>query len=79
MERRERKEPREDKLEFDGVVEEALPNATFRVKCDNGLMAFATISGRMRQHYIRILLGDRVTVEVSPYDLTHGRITYRHK
>jgi translation initiation factor IF-1 len=74
-ERRERKEPKGDKLEFDGVVHEALPNAMFRVKCDNGLVVLATISGRMRQFYIRI----RVTVEVSPYDPSRGRITYRHK
>src|SRR5688500_12828716 len=60
-ERRERKEPKGDKLEFDGVVQEALPNAMFRVKCDNGLVVLATISGRMRQFYIRILPGDRVT------------------
>jgi len=71
-ERRERKEPRGDKLEFDGIVEEALPNAMFRVKADNGLNVLATISGRM-------LPGDRVTVEVSPYDPNRGRITYRHK
>ena len=67
-ERRERKEPKGDKLEFDGVVQEALPNAMFRVKADNGLVVLATISGRMRQFYIKILPGDRVTVEVSPYD-----------
>ena len=78
-ERRERKEPKGDKLEFDGAVQEALPNAMFRVKCDNGLVVLATISGRMRQFYIRILPGDRVTVEVSPYDPSRGRITYRHK
>ena len=75
-------EPREakaDKLEFEGAVLEALPNAIFRVKCDNGLDVLATISGRMRQYYIRILPGDRVSVEVSPYDLSKGRITYRHK
>src|SRR6187549_3182683 len=71
-ERRERKEPKGDKLEFDGVVQEALPNAMFRVKCDNGLVVLATISGRMRQFYIRILPGDRVTVEVSPYDPSRG-------
>ena len=73
------KEPKGDKLEFDGVVQEALPNAMFRVKADNGLGVLATISGRMRQYYIKILPGDRVTVEVSPYDPTRGRITYRHK
>lgn len=78
-ERRDVKESRDDKLEFEGVVEEALPNAMFRVKADNGLNVLATISGRMRQYYIRILPGDRVTVEVSPYDPNRGRITYRHK
>jgi translation initiation factor IF-1 len=72
-------EPKGDKLEFEGSVVEALPNAMFRVKCDNGLNVLATISGRMRQYYIRILPGDRVTVEVSPYDPTKGRVTYRHK
>jgi translation initiation factor IF-1 len=71
--------PKADKLEFDGVVTEALPNAMFRVKCDNELQVLATISGRMRQYYIKILPGDRVTVEVSPYDPNRGRITYRHK
>ncbi len=78
-ERRERKEPKGDKLEFDGAVLEALPNAMFKVQCDNGLVVLATISGRMRQYYIRILPGDRVTVEVSPYDPSRGRITYRPK
>ena len=73
------KEPKADKLEFDGVVKEALPNAMFRVGADNGLDVLATISGRMRQYYIKILPGDRVTVEVPPYDPSRGRITYRHK
>ncbi|MFO0605172.1 MAG: translation initiation factor IF-1 [Polyangiales bacterium] len=73
------REPKSDKLEFEGKVLEALPNAMFRVKCDNGLDVLATISGRMRQYYIRILPGDKVTVEVSPYDPSKGRITYRHK
>jgi len=73
------KEPKGDKLEFDGIVQEALPNAMFRVKADNGLGVLATISGRMRQYYIKILPVDRVTVEVSPYDPSRGRITYRHK
>jgi translation initiation factor IF-1 len=73
------REPKEDKLQFDGVVQEALPNAMFRVTADNGLEVLATISGRMRRYYIRILPGDRVTVEVSPYDPTRGRITFRHK
>ena len=73
------KEPKDDKLTFDGVVDEALPNAMFRVTADNGLQILATISGRMRRFYIRILPGDRITAEVSPYDPTRGRITYRHK
>ncbi len=73
------KEPKDDKMQFTGIVEEALPNAMFRVVADNGLGVLATISGKMRQFYIRILPGDRVTVEVSPYDPTRGRITYRHK
>ena len=69
----------DDKLTMEATIVEALPNAMFRVKCDNGLDVLATISGRMRQFYIRILPGDRVSVEVSPYDLSKGRITYRHK
>ena len=73
------KEPKDDKMQFTGVVDEALPNAMFRVVADNGLGVLATISGKMRQFYIRILPGDRVTVEVSPYDPNRGRITYRHK
>jgi translation initiation factor IF-1 len=73
------REPKADKLQFEGVVEEALPNAMFRVLADNGLNVLATISGRMRQYYIKILPGDRVSVEVSPYDPSRGRITYRHK
>ena len=73
------KEPKDDKLQFDGVVDEALPNAMFRVTADNGLQVLATISGRMRRFYIKILPGDRVTVEVSPYDPSRGRITYLHK
>ena len=71
--------PKEDMIEFSGTVVELLPNAMFRVKCDNGMEVLATISGRMRQYYIKILPGDRVTVEVSPYDPSRGRITYRHK
>lgn len=73
--------PREkdDKMQFDAVVDEALPNAMFRVTADNGLPILATISGRMRRFWIRILPGDRVTVEVSPYDPKRGRITYRHR
>jgi translation initiation factor IF-1 len=73
------KEPKDDKLQFEGAVETALPNAMFRVNADNGLGVLATISGRMRRFHIKILPGDRVTVEVSPYDPGRGRITYRHK
>jgi translation initiation factor IF-1 len=71
--------PKEEPIEVVGVVVEPLPNAMFRVKLDNGHMILAHISGKMRMHYIRILPGDRVNVELSPYDLTRGRITYRSK
>jgi translation initiation factor IF-1 len=70
---------KEAALELEGVVEEALPNTMFRVMLDNGHSVLGYISGKMRKHYIRILPGDRVTVELSPYDLTRGRITYRYK
>jgi translation initiation factor IF-1 len=66
-------------IEQDGVVTEALPNAMFRVKLENGHEILAHISGKMRMNYIRILPGDRIKVEMSPYDLTKGRITYRYK
>ena len=66
-------------IEQDGTVTEALSNATFRVQLENGHIIVATISGKMRMNYIRILPGDRVKVEMSPYDLTRGRITYRYK
>lgn len=69
--------PKEDKILVDGEVVDALPNAMFRVKLDNNHEIVAHISGKMRVHYIRILPGDKVTVEISPYDLTKGRITYR--
>lgn len=69
---------KEEKLQFDGEVIDALPNAMFRVRLENNHEMIAHISGKMRKFYIRILPGDRVTVEVSPYDLTKGRITYRH-
>jgi translation initiation factor IF-1 len=69
----------EDKIEVEGEVQEALPNTMFRVRLDNGHEVLGHISGRMRRHYIRILPGDRVKVELSPYDLTRGRITYRAK
>ncbi|MBE0476812.1 MAG: translation initiation factor IF-1 [Coriobacteriia bacterium] len=70
---------REDAIEMEGVVVEPLPNAMFRVELDNGHRVLAHISGKMRMHYIRILPGDRVVVELSPYDLSRGRITYRFK
>lgn len=70
---------KEDLIELDGVVVEPLPNAMFRVKLTNGVTILAHISGKMRVNYIRILPGDKVKVEVSPYDLSRGRITYRSK
>ena len=69
----------DEKLVLEGKVIEALPNTTFRVKLDNEYEVLAYLSGRMRKYYIRVLLGDRVRVELSPYDLTRGRIVYRHK
>jgi translation initiation factor IF-1 len=71
--------PKEDHIEMNGVVSETLPNTTFRVKLDNGHTVTAHISGRMRKNYIRILTGDKVTVQLTPYDLTKGRITFRDK
>lgn len=68
-----------DKIEVQGKVIKALPNALFNVELDNGHVILAHISGKMRKSYIRVLPGDRVTVELSPYDLTRGRITYRFK
>lgn len=70
---------KEDIIEVQGSVTETLPNAMFRVKLDNNHVILAHISGKMRMHFIRILPGDKVTVEMSPYDLTRGRITYRFK
>ncbi|MDH2916625.1 MAG: translation initiation factor IF-1 [Gallionella sp.] len=70
---------KEDVIEMQGVVEETLPNATFRVKLENGFVVLGHISGKMRMHYIRILAGDKVTVEVSPYDLSKARIVFRAK
>jgi translation initiation factor IF-1 len=70
---------KQDVIEMDGVVEETLPNANFKVKLQNGMEISAHVAGKIRMNYIRILPGDRVTVEISPYDLTRGRITYRHK
>ena len=66
-------------MSFDGIVSELLPDAKFRVKLDNGHIILAHSSGKMRKNKIRILEGDRVTVEMTPYDLTKGRITFRHK
>ncbi len=68
-----------DAIQVEGKVVETLPNAMFRVELDNGHKVLAHISGKMRMHYIRILPGDRVTVELSPYDLTRGRVIYRAK
>ena len=70
---------KQDVIEIDGIVEDTLPNAMFKVKLTNGHTILAHVSGKIRMHYIRILPGDRVTVEISPYDLTRGRITFRHK
>ncbi len=66
-------------IKQDGIIDEALSNAMFRVRLENGHKIVATISGKMRMNYIRILPGDKVAVEMSPYDLTRGRITYRYK
>ncbi len=71
--------PKEDAIEVEGKVVEPLPNAMFRVELDNGHIVLAHISGKMRMNYIRILPGDRVKVELSPYDLSRGRITFRVK
>jgi translation initiation factor IF-1 len=71
--------PKEDSIEMEGRVVETLPNTMFRVKLENGHIVTAHISGRMRKHYIRILTGDKVTVQLTPYDLTKGRITYRSR
>ncbi|WP_027179159.1 translation initiation factor IF-1 [Maridesulfovibrio bastinii] len=68
---------KEDAIEVEGVIQEALPNAMFRVELQNGHTILGHISGKMRKHYIRILPGDKVKVELSPYDLTRGRITFR--
>lgn len=70
---------KEEQIELEGVILETLPNTMFRVKLDNGHVIIAHISGKMRKHYIRILTGDRVKVEMSPYDLSKGRITFRMK
>src|SRR5579875_857013 len=70
---------KDDVIEVEGTVIEPLPNAMFRVELENGHKVLAHVSGKIRMHYIKILPGDRVTVELSPYDLTRGRITYRYK
>ena len=70
---------KEEQIEMEGTVIDTLPNTMFRVQLDNGLVVLAHISGKMRKNYIRILKGDKVTVELTPYDLTKGRITFRHK
>jgi len=70
---------KEEGIQIGGTVNETLPNAMFRVELDNGHKVLAHISGKMRMHYIRILPGDRVLVELSPYDLTRGRVVYRYK
>ncbi len=69
---------KEENIEVEGKIIETLPNTVFRVELDNGHVITAYISGKMRKNYIRIFTGDRVTVELTPYDLTRGRITYRH-
>lgn len=69
----------ESKIKVEGIVVEALPGTQFRVRLDNGHEILAYLSGKMRKYYIRILLGDRVAVEMSPYDLSRGRITFRHR
>ncbi len=71
--------PKEDHIEMEGTVIETLPNTMFRVELENGHIITAHISGRMRKHYIKILTGDKVIVEMTPYDLNKGRITYRSK
>ena len=70
---------KQDMIELDGIVVDTLPNASFKVKLENGHEILAHVSGKIRMHHIRILPGDRVTVEISPYDLTRGRITFRRK
>lgn len=71
--------PREDNIEAEGVVVECLRNATFKVKLENDYIVTCTISGKIRMHYIKILEGDRVKIEMSPYDISKGRIVYRNK
>ena len=71
--------PKEEGIQVEGVVVEALPNAMFRVELENGHRILAHVAGKMRMHFIRILPGDKVTVEMSPYDLSRGRITFRNR
>lgn len=71
--------PKQEAIKVDGVIEEVLPNTQFIVRLDNGHKVLAHISGKMRMNFIKILVGDKVTVELSPYDLSKGRITYRYK
>ena len=70
---------KEDNIEVQGTIVETLPNAMFRVELENGQVILAYVSGKLRMHFIKILPGDKVTIELSPYDLTRGRITYRFK
>ncbi len=70
---------KEESIEVEGIIKEALPNAMFRVELENGHIVLAHISGKIRKHFIRILPGDKVKLELSPYDLSKGRITYRNK
>jgi len=79
QERKHLPKPKEDAIVMEGTVVEPLPNAMFRVELENGHKVLAHISGKMRMHYIRILPGDRVQVELTPYDISRGRITYRYK
>lgn len=78
-ENREEKSNKKEVIELKGTILETLPNAMFKVELENGHEILAHISGRMRMHYIKILPGDSVTIEMTPYDLTKGRITFRHK
>jgi translation initiation factor IF-1 len=71
--------PKEEPIKVDGTIIETLPNASFKVELESGHQVLAHISGKMRMHFIKILPGDKVTIELSPYDLTRGRITYRYK
>lgn len=78
-EKKEKKEKDDGIIEMDGSISEILPNTSFRVKLENGHTVIAHISGRMRRHYIRVMIGDKVRVALSPYDLSKGRITYRER